>query len=316
MLHPKRLFLEIVFLAITLISSAQDEWLIIGRTTGQLSFDGKDTIRCFGFSNSLSGQITLPGVIIEANEGDSIEIDFWNISQGDPHSLSITGIELLQKNTKGIYEAKKEEVHHMDHGFYKFHAKEAGTHIYYSSKNTSFSLQAGMFGLVIIQPKTPKKINCREVIWCSNEIDSTWHSNYLLDYENEFRSAKPQYPKYKPQYYLINGQEINQNQGLELDPSIDTNQVMLRLANTGTFSNLITFPKNVTISHLSGNSQAITKDKNGTHVHLEPLETVDILVQTNTFSKNTTVLYRYADSNTGKTKYKVKLPLFSQSLNQ
>ena len=316
MLHPKRLLLEILFLVITLTSTAQSEWLIIGRTTGELSFNGKDTIRCFGFSNSLSGQITLPGAMIEAAEGDSVLIDFWNISQGAPHALSIMNLEILQKNNKGHYEIEKKEIHHMDHGFYKFHAKEAGTHIYYSSRNTSFSLQAGMFGLVIIQPKTPKKINCPEVVWCSNEIDSTWHSNYLLDYENEFRSAKPQYPKYKPQYYLINGQEINQNQGLELDPSIDTNQVILRLANTGTFSNLITFPRNVTISHLSGDPQVITKDKNGTHVHLETLETVDVLVQTDAFSENTTVLYRYVDSNTGKTKHKVKLPLFTQSLNQ
>lgn len=308
----------IIFVLAGFVSTAQEEWLIIGRTTGALSFNKTDTIRCFGFSNSLSGQITLPGVPIEVYQGDTVAIDFWNISQGRPHSLSIKGLEISQKNQRQIYTTEKEEVHHMNHGFYKFHATELGTYIYYSSENTSFYLQAGMFGLVIVRPKeqneTTQKL--REVIWCSHEIDTSWHSDYLMDFEDEFRGAKVDYPRYKPDYYLINGQTIKLNKGLGFDPPTDSSKVILRLANTGAFNNLITFPENVSVTYLSGNSTSLTSDKKGAQIHLETLESIDVLVSVKSYSRKSRIVYSYIEPSSGKTKHKSKLPLFFEPLNQ
>ena len=70
--------LLIIFLLVAISLSAQNEKLIIGRTTGKLVVKKNKELRVFGFSNSLSGQVTLPGSLIDVKQGDSIYIDFWN----------------------------------------------------------------------------------------------------------------------------------------------------------------------------------------------------------------------------------------------
>ena len=52
--------------------------MIIGRNTGAKLLADGTTTRVFGFAETLSGAIDVPGPTIYMNEGDSVNIDFWN----------------------------------------------------------------------------------------------------------------------------------------------------------------------------------------------------------------------------------------------
>ena len=159
-----------VILLINFTTVAQVNKLIIGRTTGVFQIENKDSVRVFGFTNSLSGQVTLQGTTIEVMEGDDVTLDFWNISQGDSHEIFIKGIELKKKDSSPIKNADN-SVHHMEHGYYSFIAKQPGTYVYYCPVNYPFNIQAGMFGVLIIIAHedhlnaTKKETNAKELLW-------------------------------------------------------------------------------------------------------------------------------------------------------
>ncbi|MFT5779759.1 MAG: hypothetical protein ACI837_002718, partial [Crocinitomicaceae bacterium] len=121
--------------------------ILIGRTTGILELDEGQTIRVSGFTNTLSGQVSLPGITLDAVLGDSIVIDFWNISQGDPHDFTLKGIP-TRKSSKWRHNSNDLSIYHMDHGYYHFTAEQTGTYLYYCPIKYPFNVQAGMFGLL------------------------------------------------------------------------------------------------------------------------------------------------------------------------
>ncbi|MFH6990009.1 hypothetical protein ACHRVW_19890 [Flavobacterium collinsii] len=87
---PKSI-LTFCFLLSTIFLFSQNEYLVIGRTTGKLFLKNNVPIRTFGFTNSLSGQVTLPGLSIEVVEGENVSIDFGT----------------FRKAIRSLYSAKK-----------------------------------------------------------------------------------------------------------------------------------------------------------------------------------------------------------------
>ena len=111
-------------------SSQQDlNFLLIARNTGEKILTNNDTIRVFGFAQSLGEQPGVPGPTLEMNEGDSVHIDLWNVSQGAPHTIHLHGLDVDQQND-GVPHLSF-DVHHMDHGYYHFKAPHAGTYLYH-----------------------------------------------------------------------------------------------------------------------------------------------------------------------------------------
>lgn len=251
--QPKVTILFLFFLFWTTFSYAQKEHLIIGRTTGSLAVTSHKTIRTFGFTNALAAPVTLPGYTINAKVGDSIAIDFWNISQGNPISLYCKEIDFQQKDSDQKRMSKKEPIHHMEHGFYSFVAEKPGTYLYYSPENYPFHLQAGMFGIIVIEPKVqviPKDTTVAEVLWCSHEIDSKWHTDALMGTEYDPNNTPIPIPKYAPNFYAINGKAIATIPGL-LPVKDARNKVVLRLVNAGLYTHKIIMPSKVKIELLN-----------------------------------------------------------------
>jgi FtsP/CotA-like multicopper oxidase with cupredoxin domain len=307
-----KIILVFSFLFVSTFLVAQNERLIIGRTTGKLAINSNLKIRTFGFANSLSGQVTLPGSHIDVKERDSVNIDFWNISQGNPVSLYCKEIEFLQRNKEKRVMTKKEPVHHMEHGFYSFQAKKAGTYLYYSPENYPFNLQAGMFGVIVVRPSGNDSLSAKplsEVLWCSYEIDTKWHTDAIMGTEYDVTNKPIILPDYKPDYFFINGETVIKNKGLQsLEYKKET--VLLRLVNAGLYLHKIAFPSNTKLRLISGNESNITGLPNGYKVQLHPGECLELLISLENVGEKESIIYHFIDSISIKEYYKATIPVF------
>lgn len=300
------------FLFVSTFLFSQNERLIIGRTTGKLLIEKKAPIRTFGFTNSLSGQVTLPGSEIDMKVRDSINIDFWNISQGNPVSLYCRDIEFVQRTAENEVMTKKEPVHHMEHGFYSFVAQKAGTYLYYSPENYPFNLQAGMFGVIIIRPKETDVLPAKalaEVLWCSTEIDPKWHTDAIMGTAYDTSNKPVVLPDYKPQYFLINGQIANKNKGLQVLAN-KKEAVLLRLINAGLYRNDIQFPSQAKVKLISGNEKNLTTFSGACKVQLPPGECMELEVFLENVSDQEKIGYHFTDPVSKKISYNAGIPVF------
>jgi len=261
--------------------------LIIGRNSGNFILENGQSIRIFGFTNKLSNQLGLPGTTIEAHEGESLQIDFWNVSQGDPHDIQIKGIEIQKQNQRLAIDADK-GIRHMEHGYYDFVANHSGTYIYYSPVNYPFDLQAGMFGILIVKPKQGKDIYheqaSQERLWCSFEIDTTWHTDSLLDEEKGENPQLTEKLAYHPQYFLVNEQTSHQQLPGTLRKLTAKlgETVLIRLANTGLMEHRVTFPKEIVFKVITKNAAIPTAEATSNTLLLKPMETYEIFIRANT----------------------------------
>ncbi|PHS07294.1 MAG: copper oxidase [Kordia sp.] len=284
MLCMKNMICILGILLIHVTTIAQVNKLIIGRTTGIFQVENKESVRVFGFTNTLSGQVTLPGTTIEVMEGDNVTLDFWNISQGDPHEIFIKGIQLKKKDSSPIKNADN-SVHHMEHGYYSFIAKQPGTYVYYCPVNYPFNIQAGMFGVLVIRghedhlSSTSKELNQKELLWCSFEMDPKWHENSLMDVEYGQQLELSELPPYKPQHFFINGKTNEQLNNKEMVVNLDTEQAtVLRLVNTGFWKHKIKFPKELKVEVKRGNALKHNKLSSLNQLTIKPLETFELWI--------------------------------------
>jgi FtsP/CotA-like multicopper oxidase with cupredoxin domain len=301
----------IFFLASGFLFS-QNERLIIGRTTGKLGIKKNLEVRTFGFSNSLSGQVTLPGSCIDVQEGDTVSIDLWNISQGNPISLFCNEVEFVQHNEVKEVMKKTEPIVHMGHGFYSFLATKAGTYLYYSPENYPFNLQAGMFGVIIIRPKDKDSqfvTSCSETLWCSYEIDTKWHTDAIMNVEHDDINKPIILPDYKPNYFLINGKMTSEIGGLQ---SLKNKKeaVFLRLVNSGLYLHEIQFPSNAKLQLVSKNDSNIKVLPSGSKVNLHPRECLELLVFLENVSEKEQIIYHFIDPISKKIRNKKNIPVF------
>jgi len=290
MLGMKNVIYIFSMLLINFTTIAQVNELIIGRTTGVFQIESKDSVRVFGFTNTLSGQVTLPGTTIEVMEGDDVTIDFWNISQGDPHEIVIKGIDLKTNDASPIKNVDN-SVHHMEHGYYNFIAEHPGTYIYYCSVNYPFNIQAGMFGVLIIRAHedylnaTKKETDTKELLWCSFEMDPNWHDNSLMDVEYEQQPELAELPPYNPQHFFINGKTNEQLNNKEIVMNLDTEgPTILRLANTGFWKHEIKFPNELKVEVIRRNKLKNNNLESIRNLTINPLETFELRIS----SKKTT----------------------------
>ncbi|WP_246253167.1 multicopper oxidase domain-containing protein [Flavobacterium collinsii] len=308
---PKSI-LTFCFLLSTIFLFSQNEYLVIGRTTGKLFLKNNVPIRTFGFTNSLSGQVTLPGLSIEAVEGENVSIDFWNISQGNPVSLFCKEIDFVQRDKENVVLKKEEAIHHMEHGYYSFQAQKAGTYLYYSPENYPFNLQAGMFGVIIIRAKDPDSVALQplnEILWCSNELDTKWHTDAIMGTEYDSSNKPIVLPKYKPEYFLINGKIATENKGLQaLDHKNET--VLLRLVNSGVYLHEIVFPSQVKLQLRYGNESSVTTLPDGCKIQLHSGESIEVLAFLENVGEKEHIVYHFNDPVLKKKVYEAAIPVF------
>lgn len=294
--------LSVFFLLLTCLSANGQE-LIIGRTTGVLQLPKGVEVGVYGFTNTLSGQVTLPGTTLELISGDSIVVDFWNISQGDPHVIFIDSVELDNRTQEGL-PALQEEVYHMEHAYYHFKAPAPGTYLYYCSENYPVNMHAGMFGVMIVRDSIQSLPIPAELLWCSFERDTVWHNNATSE-EVWSRKSQEDLP-YKPQYFLLNGTPIKDLGPLLL--STDKKKpTLIRLVNAGQWQHRISFPKELNIRLLGEKNTLVQGRKGAQQLILDPRETAELLLFPPAQAKRLRVKYEFLDPLTNRIKHRANI---------
>jgi hypothetical protein len=134
-----------------------------------------------------------------------------------------------------------------------------------------------MFGVIVIRPKENDTKQQQEILWCSNEIDTKWHTDAIMGTEYDSSNKPIKLPDYKPDYFLINGEIAIKNKGLQ---SIENKNksVVLRLVNAGLYRHEIVFPLNTKVDLISGNKTNLTVLAKGYKIELHPEECLELLV--------------------------------------
>lgn len=288
-----KLIITILLLALCFESSGQIDYskLIIGRNNGSKTLHDGHVTDIFGFAETLGEAIDLPGPTIEITEGDSVEIDFWNVSQGAPHTIHLHGLDVDQEND-GVPHLSF-EVHHMDHGIYKFKAPHPGTYIYHCHVVSTIHVQAGMYGVIIVNPADGSNNTTwiggesfdRDILFNATEIDTNWHIESVLDHEHDTVNPVPMYipESYEPQYFLVNGESGSQL----TDPSnfYTTGQnedVYMRLVNIGYYGVRYIFPSTVNARTISSDGRPLPQEYINDTIEVLPGERYGTMIETGT----------------------------------
>lgn len=283
-----RLILTFILATICLSGFGQIDQnvLIIGRNIGTHTFHDGISTRIFGFTSTLSADTKIPGPTIIVNSGDSVKIDFFNLSQGAPHTIHLHGLDVDQAND-GV-PMLSFEVEHTEHGYYYFKAPHPGTYLYHCHVGSSIHLQAGMYGLVIVRPSDGSttmnwdggESYDREFALLATEIDTVWHNDTILDHDH--MEVMPLYvpATFEPQYFMVNGlsgtQMTDPANHLYAQPN---EKVYLRFANIGYYGVRYILPESLNARTVSSDGRPLPAEMTSDTVDVFPGERFETFVQ-------------------------------------
>jgi len=268
------------------IAHGQTSVFLIGRTLGDKILPSGDTMRVFGFAPNLGSHPPIPGPLIEANQGDSVIIDFWNVSQLHKHTIHLHGLDVDQQND-GV-PMLSFDVDHMEHGWYRFKAPHAGTYLYHCHVGSTLHLQAGMYGPIIIRPSDGSNTTWdggypfdTETMLFMSEFDTFWHTDSILDHNHDSTAVHDTLtvPKFNPDYFNINGLSDQQ-----LEDSIEVNSKTdyvnyVRLVNIGYCSNTVIFPSGLSATLIDSDGRPLPLGEVTDTVEIYPGERYGVLFE-------------------------------------
>lgn len=281
--------LTALFICCSLFLNAQTNVFLIGRTLGEKIIANGDTMRVFGFASNLSSHPPIPAPLIEANQGDSVHIDFWNVSQLHHHTIHLHGLDVNQAND-GV-PMLSFDVDHMEHGWYHFKAPHAGTYLYHCHVGSTLHLQAGMYGPVVIRPSDGSNTTWdggyafdTETMLFMSEFDSFWHSDSILDHEHDNSAVHDslEIPRYTPDFFAINGLSDQQLEDT-VELTSKTNYVnYFRLVNIGYCSNKVIFPGSLNAIVIDSDGRPLPNNVISDTVEIYPGERYGVLAESST----------------------------------
>ncbi|MBL4625072.1 MAG: multicopper oxidase domain-containing protein [Flavobacteriales bacterium] len=308
----------------TLIFAQNDvDVFLIARNTGEKVLSNNDTIRVFGFADNLGSQPGVPGPTIIANEGDSVHIDVWNVSQGAPHTIHLHGLDVDQQND-GVPHLSF-DIPHMDHGFYHFKAPHAGTYLYHCHVASTIHVQAGMYGLIIIKPTDGSNTTWNngyyyhhDFSYFLSEIDTLWHTDSVLEHDHDtaFAIHYIEIPKFDPQFFLINGfsdQQLAENQVELISEAGSRNYI--RLTNIGYCGVRVIMPSRLFAKIIDSDGRPLPQVEITDTIYVYPGERYGVL--TEAFEEFTdSIEFEYFDLNTNQPKNSQFVPVTIAGFNR
>lgn len=260
---------------------------LIARNLGEKAMHDGVVLRTFGFAQSFSEQPSIPGPTLYANEGDSVVLDLFNVSQGAPHTIHLHGLDVNQEND-GVPHLSF-EVHHMEHGYYYFVAPHPGTYFYHCHVVSTIHVQAGMYGVFIVKPADGSNITwdggypySQDKLYTMSEMDPLWHEDSVMEHDHDTNQSihDISIPEYHPSYFLVNGQ--SEQQLLEPDIVLQTAKEevsFLRMANIGYLANRVTFPAELNAQIISTDGRPIISPELSDTLWISPGERYGVLIE-------------------------------------
>lgn len=306
----------LLLLAVGLNGLAQVNDLLIARNTGKYPIWNGDTLRVFGFTKALKAEVKIPGPTLVYNEGDSITLDLWNVSQGAPHTIHLHGLDVDQAND-GVPHLSF-DVAHMDHGYYRFKAPHAGTYLYHCHVVSTIHVQAGMYGLIIIRPSDGSFTTWNgghtynsEMSWMTSELDTNWHKDDVLEHPHDtgMHIMPVKIPEFHPQHFLVNGLSQQQLSDSTVSISSSVNEkVYLRMANIGYYGNKVKIPSGFNARIVSSDGRPLRTEEISDSLIIYPGERYSILLQASS-QFNGSITVDYFNLNTGITANTQSVPV-------
>ncbi|PCJ66660.1 MAG: hypothetical protein COA58_04165 [Bacteroidetes bacterium] len=295
-----RKFLALIFFIAAQGVFAQSTTLLIARNIGKKVLDDGTEIRTFGYATKLSENPGIPGPTLIYEEGDSVKIDMWNVSQGAPHTIHLHGLDVDQQND-GVPHLSF-EVEHMEHGYYRFKAPHPGTYLYHCHVVSAIHVQAGMYGMLIIKPKGNDKLTweggysfSRDYNFLLSEIDTNWHTDaHLL---HPIGHVKIKVPPYDPTYFLVNGSSGTQLRSEAKKVFLKNDNTFLRLANIGYYANRYIFSDKLNASVVSSDGRPLPEAMVSDTLMVFPGERYGVLVNPDNLGDDS-VKIEYLNLNT------------------
>lgn len=247
-------------------------------------WDGKKTM-LMGYTSLMSSPIDIPGPTLRYTEGDSVELKLRNMSQGEPHTIHLHGLDVDQWND-GVPHLSF-DVGHNETKSYFFKAPHPGTYLYHCHYTSPLHVQAGMYGLLIVDAQNQNETwdggytFHKEFAWLTSEIDTFWHADSIINYPHDTTTIERYLPDYNPQYFLINGRSENQL----LDTNISAivakanETILLRLANIGNYGNKYYFPMHLNVRVISSDGRPLPNLVISDTLDVMPGERYQVLLQ-------------------------------------
>lgn len=266
-------------------------------------WDGEQTM-LMGFTPLMSSAIDIPGPLLTYTEGDSVEIQLRNMSQGASHTIHLHGLDVDQWND-GVPHLSF-EVGHNETKSYFFKAPHPGTYLYHCHVTSSLHVQSGMYGMLIIKPEDETVTwnggysFDEEYAWMMSEIDTVWHNDSIINAVHDTTTNMVHLPNgYNPQYFFVNGRSESQLEDTTVAAmSFHANEtVLLRLANIGYYGNKFQFPMHLNARIISSDGRPLPSMEFSDTLEVLPGERYQVLLQS-TYDFAGNVLVDYFDLNT------------------
>lgn len=320
---------KIIILLITLLVSLQSAdaqtrrfYKLIMRNTGtDTMYDGK-TVRVFGFTQKLTENPLIPSATLYANEGDTLVIEVRNISQGDPHTVHLHGLDVDQANDGTPMTSFT--IKHMETGTYKAVCKDAGTYIYHCHMADVVHVQMGMYGLLVVRPKDGGKTAWtggpaydKEYSWLTSEVDKSWHDSIPGNPNHQDTSAHEDFhiPPYNPQYFLVNGKAKHELKDSAIAINAKANErVYLRLSNIGFYMNEVVFPAALDATWIDSDGRPLPKEIKNNTIRLAPGERFGIMLKSSAEFIDS-IAVKYINMNTHEAEDTEYVPLKIQGIS-
>lgn len=262
--------------------------------------DGKQ-VELMGYSKTIGGALVLPSPTLEIEEGDSVNLSFWNLSQGAPHTIHLHGLDVNQEYD-GV-PMLSFEVAHDDTGSYYFQAPHPGTYLYHCHVTSVLHVQGGMYGMVIVRPKNNPNQSWNggydfdsERAWLLSELDTNWHHDSIINHPHDPMAMTHVILPYKPQHYLVNGKSETQLDATPFQAAVGE-KVYLRLANIGYYGNQIVFPAGLQAQIVSSDGRPLPTAYASDTLDIFPGERFEVLVEA-TSEFVDAIQFNYIDMNT------------------
>ena len=265
---------------------------ITARMNGRLNlFDG-GLVRTWYFGNGFNNDRRWAGPIIEATEGENVEI---TLVSGMPHSIHLHGLDVDQANdgvpaTSGYVGMSRsgsmmsgfgrvEGYNNLGSSYtYKFKAPKAGTYQYHCHVDTVLHYDMGMHGTIIIRPKSGKITEAwdggptfsKEYVWQMGTFDTSWHNQ---------RVSGAGTVRYRPNRFMINGvngDDAKTDTTVAISAKADE-KVLVRLNQTSYQSAEINFD-GLEFDIIAADGRPANKIQKVTSLYIAPGERYDILI--------------------------------------
>jgi FtsP/CotA-like multicopper oxidase with cupredoxin domain len=247
-------------------------------------WDGSNTM-LMGYTSLMNAPIDIPGPTLTYTEGDSVELKLRNMSQGASHTIHLHGLDVDQWND-GVPHLSWEVGHNETKSYY-FKAPHPGTYLYHCHFTSSLHVQAGMYGLLIVDAQNPSETwdggyaFHKEYAWMTSELDTVWHTDSIINAVHDTTTHLRLLPDYNPQYFLVNGR--SEHQLLDTNVAAITAKanetILLRLANIGYYGNKFHFPMHLNARIISSDGRPLPSIEISDTLDVLPGERYQVLLQ-------------------------------------